>query len=64
MMKKLYGIWAIRSSRSVFGHAESWTKHYDKRLEFTNLAAAEATAKALNARGTSNISYQAREISQ
>ena len=46
MEKKLtYGVWAIRSSTSIFGPAQSWCKENGKPLEFDTKAAAENYAK-------------------
>jgi len=29
-----YGVWAVRSGASIFGHAEAWCKEDGKPLEF------------------------------
>ena len=40
MEKKLtYGVWAVRSSTSIFGPAQSWCKENGKPLEFDTKAA-------------------------
>lgn len=42
MEKKLtYGVWAVRSSTSIFGPAQSWCKENGKPLEFDTKADAE-----------------------
>ena len=39
MEKKLtYGVWAVRSSTSIFGPAQSWCKENGKPLEFDTKA--------------------------
>ena len=46
MEKKLtYGVWAVRSSTSIFGPAQSWCKENGKPLEFDTKADAENYAK-------------------
>ena len=37
-----YGVWAVRSGASIFGHAEAWCKEDGKPLEFDSREAAEA----------------------
>ena len=32
--KRTYGVWAVRSSTSIFGPAQSWCKENGKPLEF------------------------------
>ena len=39
--KRTYGVWAVRSSTSIFGPAQSWCKENGKPLEFDTKAAAE-----------------------
>ena len=39
-----YGVWAVRSGASIFGHAEAWCKEDGKPLEFDTHGAAEAYA--------------------
>lgn len=34
MDNNVYGVWAIRSGGSIFGHAEAWCKHYGAPIEF------------------------------
>ena len=49
MEKKLtYGVWAVRSSTSIFGPAQSWCKENGKPLEFDSKADAENYAKEAN----------------
>lgn len=43
--KRTYGVWAVRSSTSIFGPAQSWCKENGKPLEFDTKAAAENYAK-------------------
>ena len=33
-MEQTYGVWAVRSAASIFGHVESWCKEDGKPLEF------------------------------
>ena len=46
--KRTYGVWAVRSSTSIFGPAQSWCKENGKPLEFDTKAAAENYAKNRN----------------
>mgnify|MGYP003491688055 CR=1 FL=1 len=46
--KRTYGVWAVRSSTSIFGPAQSWCKENGKPLEFDTKAAAENYAKEAN----------------
>ena len=39
--KRTYGVWAVRSSTSIFGPAQSWCKENGKPLEFDSKADAE-----------------------
>ena len=43
-----YGVWAVRSGASIFGHAEAWCKEDGKPLEFDTREAAEAYARKMN----------------
>ena len=43
--KRTYGVWAVRSSTSIFGPAQSWCKENGKPLEFDSKADAENYAK-------------------
>lgn len=43
--KRTYGVWAVRSSTSIFGPAQSWCKENGKPLEFDTKAAAENYAR-------------------
>lgn len=62
-MKKetIYGVWAVRSGASIFGHAEAWCKEDGKLLEFTSKEAAEAYARESNSHTTANVHYYVRE---
>ena len=46
--KRTYGVWAVRSSTSIFGPAQSWCKENGKPLEFDSKADAENYAKEAN----------------
>ena len=59
--KRTYGVWAVRSSTSIFGPAQSWCKENGKLLEFDNKAAAENDAKEANAHTTANDRYYEKE---
>ena len=49
MEKKLtYGVWAVRSSTSIFGPAQSWCKENGKPLEFDSKADADRKSTRLN----------------
>lgn len=61
MEQKTYGVWAVRSSGSVFGHAEAWCKEDGKSLEFDSEEAARAYATELNSKTTVNVHYYAKE---
>ena len=39
--EKVYGVWAIRSGASIFGHAEGWCKEDGKPLEFDSQKGAQ-----------------------
>ena len=61
-MKKVYGVWAVRSAASVFGAAQAWCKSDGRPLEFDTLQEAEAYAKECNENiSTSNVHYYAKE---
>ncbi len=60
-MEKTYGVWAVRSAASIFGHAEAWCKGDGKPLEFETREAAEAYARDANSHTTANVRYYARE---
>ena len=55
--KRTYGVWAVRSSTSIFGPAQSWCKENGKPLEFDTKAAAENYAKEANEHTTANVRY-------
>ena len=59
--EKVYGVWAVRSGASIFGHAEAWCKEDGKPLEFDTRKAAEAYAGEMNSRTTANVHYYAQE---
>lgn len=48
MEQKTYGVWAVRSSGSIFGAAQAWCKEDGKLLEFDTEEAAKAYAIELN----------------
>lgn len=56
-MEQVYGVWAVRSAASMFGHAEAWCKEDGRPLEFESLEAAQAYALELNRKATVNIRY-------
>lgn len=55
--KRTYGVWAVRSSTSIFGPAQSWCKENGKPLEFDSKADAENYAKEANEHTTANVRY-------
>lgn len=59
-MEQTYGVWAVRSAASIFGHAESWCKEDGKPLEFDSREAAETYAREMNSRITANVHYYVR----
>lgn len=61
MEEKTYGVWAVRSSASIFGYAEAWCKEEGKPLEFATKEAAEAYARDANRNTTANVQYFVRE---
>ena len=56
-----YGVWAVRSGASIFGHAEAWCKEDGKPLEFDTRESAEAYAREMNSKTTANVHYYAQE---
>ena len=60
-MEQTYGVWAVRSAASIFGHAESWCKEDGKPLEFDSREAAETYAREMNSRTTANVHYYVRD---
>lgn len=60
-MEQTYGVWAVRSAASIFGHAESWCKEDGKPLEFDSREAAEIYAREMNSRTTANVHYYVKE---
>lgn len=61
MEQKTYGVWAVRSSGSIFGAAEAWCKEDGKPLEFDFEDAAKAYAEELNSKATANVRYYVKE---
>lgn len=59
-MEQTYGVWAVRSAASIFGHAENWCKEDGKPLEFESREAAETYAREMNSRTTANVHYYVR----
>ena len=59
--KRTYGVWAVRSSTSIFGPAQSWCKENGKTLEFDSKADAENYAKEANEHTTANVRYYVKE---
>lgn len=57
MDDKVYGVWAIRSGNSIFGHAEAWCKDHGKVIEFESKTEAEKYAAERNAETSSNCHY-------
>ena len=60
-MEQVYGVWAVRSATSMFGHAEAWCKEDGAPLEFESLEAAQAYALELNRKATANVRYFVKE---
>mgnify|MGYP005764985833 FL=1 len=60
-MEQVYGVWAVRSAASMFGHAEAWCKEDGRPLEFESLEAAQAYALELNRKATVNVRYFVKE---
>ena len=61
---KRYGIWAVRSSGSIFGSAGAWCKHDGIYLLFSTMEAAEMQAEYYNREANSpNVCYAAKVFS-
>lgn len=60
-MEQVYGVWAVRSAASMFGHAEAWCKEDGRPLEFESMEAAQAYALELNRKATANVRYFVKE---
>ena len=60
-MEQVYGVWAVRSVASLFGHAEAWCKEDGRPLEFVSMEAAQAYALELNRKATANVRYFVKE---
>ena len=58
---QIYGVWAVRSTASMFGHAEAWCKDDGRPLEFESKESAQAYAQELNRKATANVSYFVKE---
>lgn len=61
MEQKTYGVWAVRGSGSIFGHAEAWCKEDGRPIEFDSEAAAKTYASELNGKSTANVHYYVKE---
>lgn len=61
MEQKTYGVWAVRGSGSIFGHAEAWCKENGRPIEFDTEEAAKAYASELNGKATVNVRYYVKE---
>lgn len=58
-----YGIWADRSSDSIFGKASRWAKHKGDRLAFESKEEAQAIADHFNNQiRTANVKYSCKQI--
>ncbi|MBQ6412511.1 MAG: DUF4316 domain-containing protein [Ruminococcus sp.] len=57
MDDRVYGVWAVRSGSSMFGHAEAWCKDHGKVIEFESKAEAEKYAAERNAETSLNCHY-------
>ena len=55
-----YGVWAVRSGSSIFGHAEAWCKDHGKVIEFESRAEAEKYASERNKETSYNCHYYVR----
>ena len=60
MSETVYGVWAVRSGNSIFGHAEAWCKDHGKVIEFESRAEAEKYAAERNKETTFNCHYYVR----
>lgn len=61
--KKQYGVWAVRSSASTCGAAQTWLKENGKPLQFDTYAQAAAVAAHYNTNCYSaNVSYYPKEM--
>ena len=58
-----WGIWALRSSGSVFGAAESWVHVHGEMLIFPSFTEAATAAETYNSTiGTENLFYMPRAV--
>jgi hypothetical protein len=61
-MKRVWGVWAVRSSASVFGAAASWAKQDGKVFRGTQ-EEAERLAEEWNKQSSSgNVRYYPKEV--
>jgi hypothetical protein len=59
----MWGIWCVRSARSVLGPGEAWMKTEGRVETWPSKTAAEAQARHLNTTAVSpNVSYRAKEF--
>ena len=58
---KTYGVWAVRSGASIFGHAAAWCKEDGRPLEFDTEKMAQDYAAEMNRKTTANVHYYAQE---
>jgi hypothetical protein len=58
---KTYGVWAVRSGASIFGHAAAWCREDGKTLEFDTEKMAQDYAAEMNRKTTANVHYYAQE---
>lgn len=58
---KIYGVWAVRSGASIFGHAAAWCKEDGRPLEFDTEKMAQDYAAEMNRKTTANVHYYAQE---
>ena len=59
--RKTYGVWAVRSSASMFGYAAAWCKEDGRTLEFDTEKMAQDYAAEMNGKTTANVHYYAQE---
>ena len=59
-----YGVWAVRSAASVFGHYEAWSKHNDVPIVFLSQEAAQQQAARYKkiAGNIAKVHYYAKEM--
>lgn len=59
--EKVYGVWAVRSDASIFGHAEGWCREDGKPLEFDSQKGAQDYADKAGRHATANVHYYVQE---